>query len=195
MFTKCNNIIFELQSVLNTEHYYRETMESMLVEQHYLRSPLRPFADLDTHNNNLSLEEKALLAARSQLFLRAAAAAAAGGAGPGAGTAAGPYGPLVTSPLYGAAAAAGVPPGAVLWGQWASCLAPSLLQQHQLAMAAAAAAGTSAQMAPIRPLAQHRYSPYASPAPQTTSRSPPVSSPDTSLRDVADPDLPSPPSS
>lgn len=59
-------------------------MESMLAEQHYLRSPLRPFADLDTHNNNLSLEEKAILAARSQLFLRAAAAAAAG-----------PYAPLM----------------------------------------------------------------------------------------------------
>ncbi|OWR44554.1 putative T-box transcription factor TBX20 [Danaus plexippus plexippus] len=49
----------------------RETMESMLAEQHYLRSPLRPF-DLDQHNNNLTLEEKAILAARSQLFLRAA---------------------------------------------------------------------------------------------------------------------------
>ncbi|KAL0274429.1 UNVERIFIED_CONTAM: hypothetical protein PYX00_006851 [Menopon gallinae] len=51
--------------------FERETMESMLAEQHYLRSPLRPFTDLDTHNNNLTLEEKALLAARSQLFLRA----------------------------------------------------------------------------------------------------------------------------
>ncbi|KOB76583.1 putative T-box protein H15 [Operophtera brumata] len=51
--------------------YHRETMESMLAEQHYLRSPLRPF-DLDQHNNNLTLEEKAILAARSQLFLRAA---------------------------------------------------------------------------------------------------------------------------
>lgn len=43
----------------------------MLAEQHYLRSPLRPF-ELDQHNNNLTLEEKAILAARSQLFLRAA---------------------------------------------------------------------------------------------------------------------------
>ncbi|XP_072936846.1 T-box transcription factor TBX20-like isoform X2 [Epargyreus clarus] len=51
--------------------FERETMESMLAEQHYLRSPLRPF-DLDQHNNNLTLEEKAILAARSQLFLRAA---------------------------------------------------------------------------------------------------------------------------
>ncbi|XP_050670087.1 T-box transcription factor TBX20-like isoform X2 [Leptidea sinapis] len=51
--------------------FERETMESMLAEQHYLRSPLRPF-DMDQHNNNLTLEEKAILAARSQLFLRAA---------------------------------------------------------------------------------------------------------------------------
>ncbi|XP_041973621.1 T-box transcription factor TBX20-like isoform X2 [Aricia agestis] len=51
--------------------FERETMESMLAEQHYLRSPLRPF-ELDQHNNNLTLEEKAILAARSQLFLRAA---------------------------------------------------------------------------------------------------------------------------
>lgn len=75
-------------------------MESMLAEQHYLRNPLRPFAEMDSHNNNLSLEEKAILAARSQLFLRAAAAAA------------GPYAPLMGS-LYGAGAsqAAAVPPG------------------------------------------------------------------------------------
>lgn len=171
-------------------------MESMLVEQHYLRSPLRPFADLDTHNNNLSLEEKALLAARSQLFLRAAAAAA------------GPYGPLVNTmgSLYGAPgpgggggpgspAAAGMPPG-MLWSQWA-CLGPSLLHQHQLAVAAAAsssaaaAAAHAAQLSPLaRPLAQHRYSPYATPT--SASRSSPVSSPDTSLREIADPDLPSP---
>lgn len=75
-------------------------MESMLAEQHYLRNPLRPFAEMDSHNNNLSLEEKAILAARSQLFLRAAAAAA------------GPYGPLMGS-IYGAGAsqAGAVPPG------------------------------------------------------------------------------------
>lgn len=138
----------------------------MLAEQHYLRSPLRPFADLDTHNNNnLSLEEKAILAARSQLFLRAAAAAA------------GPYAPLVGG-LYSAAGAsqsAGLP----LWNQWA-CLGPSLLaaqQQHQLAVAAAAA-NTTAVSQLVRPLAQHRYSPYAPPA---------RSSPDTSLREEQEP--------
>ncbi|XP_017776381.1 PREDICTED: T-box transcription factor TBX20-like isoform X2 [Nicrophorus vespilloides] len=145
--------------------FERETMESMLAEQHYLRSPLRPFADMDTHNNNLSLEEKAILAARSQLFLRAAAAAA------------GPYGPLMGS-LYGAGGsqASAVPPG-VLWNQWA-CLGPSLLaaqHQHQLAVAAAGSSQLQSPISPLaRPLAQHRYSPYAPP---------PRSSPDTSLRE------------
>lgn len=155
-------------------HDYRETMESMLAEQHYFRSPLRPFADLDTHNNNLSLEEKAILAARSQLFLRAAAAAA------------GPYGPLMGG-LYGAGASqsAPVPPG-VLWNQWA-CLGPSLLaaqHQHQLAVAAAGSSQLQAPISPLaRPLAHHRYSPYAPPQ---------RSSPDTSLRD--DRESPSSPS-
>lgn len=140
-------------------------MESMLAEQHYLRSPLRPFADLDTHNNNLSLEEKAILAARSQLFLRAAAAAA------------GPYAPLMGG-LYGASGShtTSLPPG-VLWNQWA-CLGPSLLaaqHQHQLAVAAAGSSQLQTPVSPLaRPLAQHRYSPYAPP---------PRSSPDTSLRD------------
>lgn len=183
---------------------YRETMESMLAEQHYLRSPLRPFGDLDQHNNNLSLEEKALLAARSQLFLRAAAAAAAT-----------PYMPaaLVNSVYPGAAhhhhqqpppgggnpvagGAGGVPPG-VLWSQWA-CLGPSLLaaHQHQQQQLAAALASVAQMPSPSptlpRPLAQHRYSPYATHAqlggPQMRV-SPPVSSPDTSLRDAPDPDL------
>ncbi|XP_018564289.1 T-box transcription factor TBX20-like isoform X2 [Anoplophora glabripennis] len=154
--------------------FERETMESMLAEQHYFRSPLRPFADLDTHNNNLSLEEKAILAARSQLFLRAAAAAA------------GPYGPLMGG-LYGAGASqsTAVPPG-VLWNQWA-CLGPSLLatqHQHQLAVAAAGSSQLQAPISPLaRPLAQHRYSPYAPPQ---------RSSPDTSLRD--DRESPSSPS-
>lgn len=139
-------------------------MESMLAEQHYFRSPLRPFAELDTHNNNLSLEEKAILAARSQLFLRAAAAAA------------GPYAPLMGG-LYGASASQGSPvPSGVLWNQWA-CLGPSLLaaQQHQLAVATAGSSQLQSPISPLaRPLAQHRYSPYAQL---------PRSSPDTSLRD------------
>ncbi|XP_072377101.1 T-box transcription factor TBX20-like isoform X2 [Diabrotica undecimpunctata] len=145
--------------------FERETMESMLAEQHYFRSPLRPFADMDTHNNNLSLEEKAILAARSQLFLRAAAAA-------------GPYGPLMGGLYSGAGGSQSnpVPPG-ILWNQWA-CLGPSLLaaqHQHQLAVAAA---GSSQLQSPLaRPLAQHRFSPYTPPQ---------RSSPDTSLRDDRD---------
>ncbi|KAK7789594.1 hypothetical protein R5R35_006006 [Gryllus longicercus] len=148
-----------------SSYVHRETMESMLAEQHYLRSPLRPFSDLDSHNNNLTLEEKALLAARSQLYLRAAAAAA------------GPYAPLMgMCSLYGAAAAAaggpgaaaaaGAPPNAsaaaaaagVLWNPWA-CLGPSLLHAQHLAAAAAsssaaAAAGAGGPGGPPHQLAQ-----------------------------------------
>ncbi|XP_025831907.1 T-box transcription factor TBX20-like [Agrilus planipennis] len=145
--------------------FERETMESMLNGQNYLSSPLRPFVDLDPHNNNLSLEEKAIMAARSQIFLRAAAAAA------------GPYGSLMGG-LYGAGASqtTAVSPG-VLWSQWA-CLGPSLLaaqHQHQLAMATAGSSQLTSPLSPLaRPLAQHRFSPYA-PLPR--------SSPENSLRD------------
>ncbi|XP_030751191.1 T-box transcription factor TBX20-like isoform X2 [Sitophilus oryzae] len=165
--------------------FERETMESMLAEQHYFRSPLRPFGELDTHNNNLSLEEKAILAARSQLFLRAAAAAA------------GPYAPLMGT-LYGAGVTSQTPPmnPVVLWNQWAG-LGPSLLaaqHQHQLlAVASGSGSGSQQQISAqlggsmnstlARPLAQHRFSPYAPPS---------RSSPDTSLRD--DRDSPSSPS-
>ena len=178
-------------------------METMLAEQHYLRSPLRPFTELDTHNNNLTLEEKALLAARSQLFLRAAAAAA------------GPYGPLMgpMCSLYGAAGGAGpgggggVPPG-MLWSQWA-CLGPSLLAahhqhaaQHLVAAAAASsnavAAATASQHStspalprPLYPpqlssgLSQHRFSPYGPPASTIRRTVSPVSSPD-SIQDTSE---------
>lgn len=154
-------------------------MESMLAEQHYLRSPLRPFGELElAHNNNLTLEEKALLVARSQLFLRATAAAA------------GPYGPLMNpmSSLYANAGTGpggsgpagmhpGVPPG-VLWSQWA-CLGPSLLAAHQQQLAAAALqqqhqqhqqqVSSQSQMSglsrplypsPTTPLQHHRFAPY-----------------------------------
>ena len=177
----------------------------MLAEQHYLRSPLRPFTELATHNNNLTLEEKALLAARSQLFLRAAAAAA------------GPYAPLMgpMCSLYGAASGAGpggggsgVPPG-MLWSQWA-CLGPSLLAahhqhaQHLVAAAAASsnavavAAATASHQGPSpalpRPLyppqltsglSQHRFSPYGPPSSTTRRTVSPVSSPD-SVQDTSE---------
>lgn len=144
-------------------------MESMLAEQHYFRSPLRPFAELDTHNNNLSLEEKAILAARSQLFLRAAAAAAS------------PYAPLMNS-LYGAGGSQSTAMNpVVLWNQWAG-LGPSILaaqHQHQLAVAAASTSQLSPQLQGSmsslpRPLAQHRFSPYSAPT---------RASPDTNLRE------------
>lgn len=166
----------------------------MLAEQHYLRSPLRPFTELDTHNNNLTLEEKALLAARSQLFLRAAAAAA------------GPYGPLMgpMCSLYGAAGGAGpggggggVPPG-MLWSQWA-CLGPSLLaahHQHAQHLVAAAAAVSHQGSSPALPrplyppqlssgLSQHRFSPYGPPASTIRRTVSPVSSPD-SIQDASE---------
>lgn len=193
----------ELTNQLNEICAPRETMETMLAEQHYLRSPLRPFTDLDTHNNNLTLEEKALLAARSQLFLRAAAAAA------------GPYGPLMgpMCSLYGAAGGAGpggggggVPPG-MLWSQWA-CLGPSLLaahHQHAQHLVAAAAASSNAVAAatvshqgmspalprPLYPaqlssgLSQHRFSPYGPPASTIRRTVSPVSSPD-SIQDTSE---------
>lgn len=81
-------------------------MESMLNEQQLLRSSL-----LD--GSNLTLEERTLLAARSQLFLRAAAAAAAVGGGNPYGAAAG-ISPAVCS-LYGTAGGSGLPSPAGLW--------------------------------------------------------------------------------
>ncbi|VVC33156.1 Transcription factor, T-box,p53-like transcription factor, DNA-binding,Transcription factor, T- [Cinara cedri] len=88
--------------------FERETMESMLSEHHMLRTPL---LDPGSGLNQLTAEERAVLAARSQLFLRAAAAAAA---------VSGPYGPLCG--IYNAAAAAG---GQHLWNQWASMQGPA----------------------------------------------------------------------
>lgn len=123
----------------------------MLAEQQYLRAPLRPF-ELDSHNNNLTLEEKALLAARSQLFLRAAAAAGAAGA---AGSGAPSYAPLLpTVPTLPALPALyGLPPA--LWGQWA-CLAAHHLPRPLYPP-------------PLPAAAALRYAPYpprrASPAP------------------------------
>uniref|UniRef100_A0A1B6CDH3 T-box domain-containing protein n=1 Tax=Clastoptera arizonana TaxID=38151 RepID=A0A1B6CDH3_9HEMI len=147
--------------------FERETMESMLSEQHFLRSPL-----LD--NSNLTLEERALLAARSQLFLRAAAAAAAN-----------PYSALnPMCSLYGASSSAGP-----LWNQWA-CLGPSLLAQQQLAVATSSSPALPRPLYPRMP--QQRFSPYCVPLradkPATLS---PVSSPD-SLREAADHSPPSP---
>lgn len=107
----------------------------MLSEHHMLRTPL---LDPGGGLSQLTAEERAVLAARSQLFLRAAAAAAA---------VSGPYGPLCG--IYNAAAAAG---GQHLWNQWASMQGPAGLYQQlaaaggggPTAMAAAAAAAATA---------------------------------------------------
>ncbi|XP_022820894.1 T-box transcription factor TBX20-like isoform X1 [Spodoptera litura] len=126
---------------------HRETMESMLAEQHFLRSPLRPF-DLDQHNNNLTLEEKAILAARSQLFLRAA------------------------YPLYGVPAAALWGQWACLAPQLLAqqhlAASGSGLQLPRPVYPGALGAGGAGP----QPLAQHRFSPYPA------RRASPGSSPD-----------------
>lgn len=134
---------------------YRETMESMLAEQQYLRSPLRPF-ELDQHNNNLTLEEKAILAARSQLFLRAA------------------------YPLYGVPAAALWGQWACLAPQLLAhhhLASGSGLQLPRPIYAGAGPAAAAAAAAALPPsaLQHHRFSPYPA------RRASPGSSPD-SLR-------------
>ncbi|XP_046675628.1 T-box transcription factor TBX20-like isoform X2 [Homalodisca vitripennis] len=143
--------------------FERETMESMLSEQHFLRSPL-------LENGNLTLEERAMFAARFQLSLRAAAAEVA----------AGPYGAL--GPMYGAlygASSSGAPNP--LWSQWA-CLGPTLLAQQQLA------AANPALLRPLYPrLTQSRFTPYT--VPPLTKPSP-GSSPDSAREDRQSPQSP-----
>ena len=148
-------------SLMKHSYPYRETMESMLVEQQSLRFPHRFPFDVDQLQSsaaaaaaasNLTLEDKAMWAARSQIFLRAAAAAAVS-----------PYAQLVNPalvyPSVAAAAAAGSshqqPQQAAavqhqqqqlghLW--WASSLGPTLFaaahhhqqQQQQQQLAASA---------------------------------------------------------
>lgn len=114
---------------------FRETMESMLTEQHFLRSPL-------LESGNLTLEERALFAARLQLSLRAAAEAA------------GPYGAMYG--LYGASSSG----AGALWGQWA-CLGPAMLAQQQL---------NPALLYPR--LGQTRFAPYSLPPAPPHARSP-----------------------
>ncbi|XP_046734459.1 T-box transcription factor TBX20-like [Diprion similis] len=173
--------------------FERETMESMLAEQQYLRSPLRLSYEMEQlqaagTTSNLSLEEKALLAARSQLFLRAAAAAAVG-----------PYTPLVNPALMysGVAAAASSShhqqqqhqqqqqqQQQQLW--WASSIGPTLFaaaHHHHQQQIAASNAQQQAVTGPAAPrplypsalaLAHHRFSPYhtANPVSAVTSSAP-----------------------
>lgn len=124
-------------------------MESMLNEQQLLRTSL-----LD--GSNLTLDERALLAARSQLFLRAAAAAATMGS-PYAAAAG--MNPAVCS-LYGAAGGSGltsVPSPQALWAPWPF---------HQLA----AAGGFPRAAYP--PPQQIRFTPYQLPINKSPESSP-----------------------
>ncbi|KAH0564291.1 hypothetical protein KQX54_011243 [Cotesia glomerata] len=159
--------------------FERETMESMLAEQQSMRFPHRfPFEmeQLQSGANNLSLEEKALWAARSQILLRAAAAAAVG-----------PYAQLVSPALVypSASTVAGSSHQQQqhqqqqqqqqlghLW--WASSLGPTLFaaaHHHQQQQLAASSSQQSPPPGPAAPrpiypsalaLAHHRFSPYPS---------------------------------
>lgn len=144
-------------------------METMLNEQHFLRSPL-----LD--NANLTLEERAMFAARFQLSLRAAAEAAGAVGAVGAA----PY----LSPMYMYGAGSSQNP---LWSQWA-CLGPTLLAQQQLA------AANPALLRPLYPrLATNRFAPYT--VPQHTKPSPGSSpSPDSGREDASPRHSPAQPS-
>ncbi|XP_011300173.1 T-box transcription factor TBX20 isoform X1 [Fopius arisanus] len=174
---------------------FRETMESMLAEQQSMRFPHRfPFEmdQLQGAASNLSLEEKALWAARSQILLRAAAAAAVG-----------PYAQLVSPALvYPGGPSAGTSHQqhqqqqaqqqqqqqqlGHLW--WASSLGPTLFAaaHHQQQLAASSSQQSPPGPAAPRPiypsalaLSHHRFSPY----PTMAGRKPVV------------PAVPSPPSS
>lgn len=147
----------------------------MLAEQQSLRFPHRFPFEMDqlqqSAASNLSLEEKAIWAARSQILLRAAAAAAVG-----------PYAQLVNPALVypGSAPATATSSHQQqqqqqqqlghLW--WASSLGPTIFAaaHHQQQLAA-----TSTQQVPQGPaaprplypsalaLAHHRFSPYHTP--------------------------------
>ncbi|XP_034945676.1 T-box transcription factor TBX20-like isoform X2 [Chelonus insularis] len=187
--------------------FERETMESMLAEQQSMRFPHRfPFEmeQLQSGASNLSLEEKALWAARSQILLRAAAAAAVG-----------PYAQLVSPALVypSASTVAGSSHQQQqqhqqqqhqqqqqqlghLW--WASSLGPTLFaaaHHHQQQQLAASGSQQSPPTGPAAPrpiypsalaLTHHRFSPY----PSMTGRKPSVpsaSSPSASRRATPSP--------
>lgn len=154
-------------------------MESMLAEQQSLRFPHRLPFEMDQLQagavSNLSLEEKALWAARSQMLLRAAAAVAVS-----------PYAQLVGPALvYPGASPAGTSHQQQhqqqqqqqqqlghLW--WASSIGPTLFaaahqqqQQQQQQLAGSSSQNPSTSPAAPRPLypsalalAHHRFSPY-----------------------------------
>lgn len=140
-------------------------MESMLTEQQFLRPPL-----LD--GSNLTLEEQAMIAARSQMLLQAAAAAAGGPY-----SMLGPMGPLYAGAVQQYSGGTAAP----LWSQQWACLGRSLLATQHLA----AATSTAPRPLYTNPsYTQHRFSPYCLPRYRKAPVSP-VSSPD-SLRETND---------
>ena len=174
---------------------FRETMETMLAEQQLQRYPHRFPFELEQLQagtaNNLSLEEKALWAAQSQLLLRAAAAAAA------------PYALVNPTLVYPGAASAAASSshqqqqqqrqqlGHLWWGSIGPTLFAAAHHQQQLA-------ATSTQQAPSGPaaprpvypsalaLSHHRFSPYhTSPTPKSST--PALPSPSSSRRATPSP--------
>ncbi|KAJ8680721.1 hypothetical protein QAD02_016508 [Eretmocerus hayati] len=152
--------------------FERETMESMLAEQQSLRFPHRfPFemeqlqssaAAAAVASSNLSLEEKAMWAARSQILLRAAAAAAVG-----------PYAQLV-NPGLGYPGHPGSHPQQLGQFWWASSLGPTLFaaaqqQQQQQQQQMGPAAPRPVYPSALGSLSHHRFAPYTSPRAQLKS--------------------------
>lgn len=183
---------------------FRETMETMLAEQHLQRYPHRFPFEIDQLQagaaNNLSLEEKALWAAQSQLLLRAAAAAAA------------PYAlvnPTLVYPGAASAAAAAAAAAAASSSQqqqqqqqrqqlghlWWGSIGPTLFAaaHHQQQLAATSTQQQSTGPAAPRPvypsalaLSHHRFSPYhTSPTPKSST--PVLPSPSPSRRATPSP--------
>lgn len=168
-------------------------MESMLAEQQSLRFPPRLPFEMEQLQagavSNLSLEEKALWAARSQMLLRAAAAVAVS-----------PYAQLVSPALvYPGASTASTSHQQQqqqhqqqqqqqlghLW--WASSIGPTLFAaaHHQQQLAASSSQQNPTGPAAPRPLypsplalAHHRFSPYhTASAPKSSTPAAPSPSP------------------
>ncbi|KYM80006.1 T-box transcription factor TBX20 [Atta colombica] len=169
--------------------FERETMESMLAEQQTLRFPHRLPFEMEQLQagavNNLSLEEKALWAARSQMLLRAAAAVAATN----------PYAQLVNPTLvYPGASAAGTSHQQQqhqqqqqlghLW--WASSIGSTIFAaaHHQQQLVASSSQQNTTGPAAPRPLypsplalGHNRFSPYHTTVPKSSTPAAPSPSP------------------
>lgn len=129
-------------------------MDIMFMEQHFLRSPLRLYSDMDAENNNAAgnlfsaaMVEKAR--AHLQLWGRAAA-------GP-------PYGsPTDIAMLSGYGGAPRVPLPAHLWGgqpPWSPALLGPPPPPPPPPTTPSSSSGSPSPR-PVFPTTQHRYSPY-----------------------------------